>query len=77
MEASKAMDLIPECYICSCKYDLDKRLPLALGCVHTFCKVCMLEMYNRNWPAIICPVCMKRFEYSSQQDIAKNFMLID
>ena len=41
MEEEFAGDLIPECDICSIKYDTYERVPLNLPCTHTFCKSCM------------------------------------
>ncbi|XP_071999240.1 RING finger protein 228 [Engystomops pustulosus] len=69
MEVSQASssDLTPsyeeyECKICYNYFDLDRRAPKLLECLHTFCQECLSTLHRREdrpW-RLSCPVCRHR-----------------
>ena len=42
------------CGKCNIEYNHDKNLPIFIPCGHTFCKICLKEIYKKN-SYIICP----------------------
>ncbi|XP_075057966.1 RING finger protein 228 [Mixophyes fleayi] len=60
-------DLIPsyeeyECKICYNYFDLDRRAPKLLECLHTFCQECLNTLHRREdrpW-RLSCPICRHR-----------------
>ena len=42
------------CGKCNLEYNNDKNIPIFLPCAHTFCKLCLKEIYKKN-SYIICP----------------------
>ncbi|XP_062872964.1 RING finger protein 222 [Trichomycterus rosablanca] len=51
-----------ECKICYNYYDLDRRAPKILECLHTFCEECLHALHlreERPW-RVTCPVCRHR-----------------
>ncbi|CAL8371899.1 unnamed protein product [Gadus morhua 'NCC'] len=51
-----------ECKICYNYFDLDRRAPKLLECVHTFCEQCLTALHlreERPW-RVSCPVCRHR-----------------
>ncbi|XP_078058554.1 RING finger protein 228 [Mustelus asterias] len=51
-----------ECKICYNYFDLDRRAPKILECLHTFCEECLTTLHvreDRPW-RIACPICRHR-----------------
>ncbi|XP_038672122.1 E3 ubiquitin-protein ligase RNF183 [Scyliorhinus canicula] len=51
-----------ECKICYNYFDLDRRAPKMLECLHTFCEECLTTLHvreERPW-RIACPICRHR-----------------
>mmetsp|Transcript_16950 Transcript_16950/g.30446 ORF Transcript_16950/g.30446 Transcript_16950/m.30446 type:complete len:715 (+) Transcript_16950:1698-3842(+) len=48
---------VPECSICSFKYDTVQRRPLQLSCRHTYCKLCVMQTFELMGGIMTCPEC--------------------
>ncbi|XP_075425796.1 RING finger protein 228 [Ascaphus truei] len=51
-----------ECKICYNYFDLDRRAPMLLECLHTFCQECLSTLHRREdrpW-RLPCPICRHR-----------------
>ena len=53
------MNNILICEICKEPFNLDKKKTIFLPCLHTFCKMCLLEIFKKN-SYIKCPADNKK-----------------
>uniref|UniRef100_A0A8C5MXZ0 Ring finger protein 228 n=1 Tax=Leptobrachium leishanense TaxID=445787 RepID=A0A8C5MXZ0_9ANUR len=59
---SVSTGLLYECKICYNYFDLDRRAPKLLECLHTFCQECLNTLHRREdrpW-RLSCPICRHR-----------------
>uniref|UniRef100_A0A8C3XU20 RING-type domain-containing protein n=1 Tax=Chelydra serpentina TaxID=8475 RepID=A0A8C3XU20_CHESE len=57
-----------ECKICYNYFDLERRAPKLLECLHTFCQECLSQLHLRAaHGTICCPVCRHRTALPDQR----------
>ena len=66
-----------ECDICLTEWNLSNNIPKILNCGHTYCKTCLIDMFNtciRNTITLNCPTCKMRILNISNLNDITNLM---
>ncbi|KAI1895878.1 hypothetical protein AGOR_G00111290 [Albula goreensis] len=78
-----ASECVSTCPVCAERYDQRRRRPKLLGCGHTFCLSCLMEISGRGGldadvREIRCPLCRRATDLPGQgvTDLADNFAVI-
>ncbi|XP_037776336.1 E3 ubiquitin-protein ligase TRIM7-like [Penaeus monodon] len=65
------------CQVCFTCYDSEAKRPKILPCGHTFCSQCLLNITERNYGSIVCPLCKRKTVVTDLSQLTTNFSILD
>lgn len=67
-----------DCIICMMIYNRTDRKPLVLTCGHTFCKICITNMFKiKDREGLLCPLDKKVQPWQIVDEVPVNWTIMD